>query len=66
MANYVYMYVILNIVKEYFKIVNLFIKSEEVVGNQVFLYKNTTGCLYFYIRFDFAAVFSISVLVALI
>ena len=31
--------IILNIVKEYFKIVDLFIKSEEVFGNQVVLYK---------------------------
>ena len=49
---------------------DLFIKNKEVLGNQVVLYKNTTGFLYFYIRFIFillfSAVFNISVLTALI
>ena len=35
--------IILNIVKKYFKIVDLFIKSEEVLGNQVFYIKNVKG-----------------------
>ena len=34
-----------------------FIKIEEVLGNQVVLYKSTTGFLYFYIRFVFFSCF---------
>ena len=31
--------IVLNKVKEYFKIVDLFIKSDEVLGSQIVLYK---------------------------